>query len=71
MHGPMNVKFVSINYYYSVSIETYSEESLKLVWHVCSHKTNISQNKNHRNAEINMCQNIRCHKRTEIQSNSK
>jgi hypothetical protein len=43
MHGPTNVKFVNINYYYSFNIETYSEESLKLVRHLCSHKTNLSQ----------------------------
>jgi hypothetical protein len=42
MHGHLNVEFVNINYYCSFNIETDSEESLKLVQQVCSHKTILS-----------------------------
>ena len=70
MHGPMNVRFVNINYYCSFNIETYSEESLTLVRHVCSHKTNLSQNKNNCNAEdyiyIYIYIYIYCHKVIEL-----
>jgi len=42
MRGPMNVTFFNINYYCSINIETYSEKSLNLVRHVCSHKISMA-----------------------------